>query len=46
MESVTPLFQPAPRAAKPKRSGKLWEDLDYELLVEGIREGLDVPALA
>lgn len=46
MESVAPLFQPAPVAAKPKRSGKLWEDLDYELLVEGIREGLDVPALA
>lgn len=46
MESVTPLFQPTPVAAKPKRSGKLWEELDYELLVEGIREGLDVPALA
>lgn len=46
MESVTPLFQPAPRAAKPKRSGRLWEQLDYELLVEGVREGLDVPALA
>ncbi|WP_347269069.1 hypothetical protein [Paracoccus sp. (in: a-proteobacteria)] len=46
MESVTPLFQPTPRAAKPKRSGRLWETLDYELLVEGIREGLDVPALA
>lgn len=46
MESVTPLFQPTPRAANPKRSGKLWEPLDYELLVEGVREGLDVPALA
>lgn len=46
MESVTPLFQPTPRAPKPKRSGKLWEALDYELLVEGVREGLDVPALA
>ncbi len=46
MESVTPLFHSTPRADKPKRSGKLWEPLDYELLVEGVREGLDVPALA
>lgn len=46
MESVTPLFNHAERAEPASRSGLIWEPSDYESLVDGIREGLDLPALA
>lgn len=46
MESVTPLFNHADQAVPVHRSGKAWEPSDYESLVEGIRQGLQLPALA
>lgn len=46
MESVTPLFSHPDRTDSVSRSGKTWEPSDYESLVEGIRKGLELPALA
>ena len=46
MESVTPLFSHPDRTEPANRSGLTWQPSDYESLVDGIREGLDLPALA
>lgn len=46
MEPVRTLFSATPRPAVASRHGHSWEASDYDLLVEGIRQGLDVPALA
>lgn len=46
MEAVTTLFSQAPVPAQGGRHGKAWEPSDYELLVKGVREGLDEAALA
>lgn len=46
MESVTPLFNHSDQDKPVSRSGKAWEPSDYESLVEGIRQGLELPALA
>ena len=46
MEAVTTLFSQAPVPPQGGRHGKAWEPSDYELLVQGVREGLDEAALA
>lgn len=46
MNPVTPLFSATPRPAPGSRHGQAWEASDYELLAQGVREGLDVPQLA
>lgn len=46
VEAVTTLFSQAPVPAQGGRHGKAWEPSDYELLVQGVREGLDEAALA
>lgn len=45
MEPVTALFNVQHRPPG-NRSGRPWEAVDYERMVEAIREGLDVPAIA
>lgn len=46
MQPVTPLFNTTPKPAPGSRHGQAWDASDYELLVQGVREGLNVPQLA
>ncbi|MFT4295298.1 MAG: hypothetical protein QM582_07790 [Micropruina sp.] len=46
MESLIALPTHRESAKRPNRHGQPWVIADYELLVQGVREGLELPALA